>query len=474
VHREYDVGRATVQEPSSVKKPISLEGIPGIPQFPGGITPEIAEFFSGLIETFNRSAAGLQEAYVTLQEKFDRLNLQLEDTNRNLTKSLDEQERLSNYLTNILESLTSGVLVIDTEGIVTLFNRGAETITGISVDKALGRQYSEIMGADTPEELTPLRVLVSGEGRSQMEKTVVSTGGETIPVGFSISPLLNSSGNLTGAVEIFMDLSRIKALEDEISRMDKLAALGQMSATMAHKIRNPLGGVVGYTGLIGNLLDDDHPAKKHVGKIIEGVEKINHIISSVLAYNALPALKPRPINLAGWIAEHVEQVKHEMSDDESTRIGFSVTEPAVPVTVEADPNQLSNALHALFRNAIEAIEDEGTIYVRIFSGTSVTEPSCPLTSELLETMRNTSRLLKSGRPCGIVTITDSGAGMDEETRRNLFIPFFTTKEKGIGLSLASAGRIIEAHHGEIHVESTVNFGTALGIIVPVKSIRAER
>ncbi len=457
------------KKPSSGKKIMDFGEIPSVSQVPADIAPEAVEFLKGLIDSFNQSAEGLQVAYKTLQEKFDKLNLQLEEANRDLKKSFDEQERLSNYLTNILESLSSGVLVVDKEGLITLFNRGAEIITGINLDEAIGKNYHEVMGSDTPEELTPFWVLSTGEGRSQMEKTVVSKNGDNIPVGFSISPLLSSAGKLLGAVEIFMDMSRIKALEDEISRMDKLAALGQMSATMAHKIRNPLGGVVGYAGLIDNTLDSKDKSKKHIRKIIKGVEKINHIIESVLAYNTELKLKPREVDLTERIDELIACVKQEMDEDKSLRIGFSIIEPADPLSVEADADQLNSALLNIFRNSIEAIEGDGNIDVRIIPGKSQMNSSCPLTSELINKMRSSSRLLKSKRPCCIITITDSGIGMDGDTVKNLFVPFFTTKEKGIGLGLASAGKIIDAHHGEIWVESTLNYGTAVGIILPIKS-----
>ncbi len=219
-----------------------------------------------LIESFNRSSADLQEAYGSLRGKFDRLNLRLEETNRSLSASLAEQERLSDYLTSILESLSSGVLVVNAGGMVTLFNRCAAEMTGIPVDEAVGKPYRWVMGDDLPDELTPIGTLATGRGVSQVERTLVGRNGEKIAVGYSISPLVNRRGDMTGAVEIFMDLRRIKALEDELSRMDKLAALGQMAAVMAHKIRNPLGGIVGFSGLLGIELDGNERGSRLVGR----------------------------------------------------------------------------------------------------------------------------------------------------------------------------------------------------------------
>jgi len=448
---------------------IDIGEIPGISGVPADIRPETIEFLKGLIESFNKSAAGLKEAYLTLQDKFDKLNLQLEETNIELKHSLDEQERLSNYLTDILESLSSGVIVVDTRGVITHFNRGAEVITGINGDDAINKPYRDIMGTDTPEELTPLWTLANNESRLQMEKTVVSKRGNNIPVGFSISPLLNSSGKLLGAVEVFMDMSKIKALEDELSRMDKLAALGQMSATMAHKIRNPLGGIVGYAGLLDRSFSKNDKFKRHVHKIIEGVEKIEHIITSVLAYNSRINISPREIDLSEMINDLIIVVKHDLNESDISRVGFTVSQPDEPVKAEVDADQLNSALLNILWNGIEAIEGEGTIDIRIIPGSSQMKFSCPLTSELLRKMRNASKLLKSQRPCNMITVTDSGTGIDEDIIKNLFVPFFTTKEKGIGLGLASAQKIIDAHHGEIWIESTLNIGTAVGIILPLRS-----
>jgi len=454
---------------SSEKMNIDFGGIPDITAVPPDVTPETVEFLRGLIESFNTSAAGLKEAYLALQDKFDKLNLRLEAANLELKQSLDEQERLSNYLTNILESLTSGVLVVDTQGVITMFNRGAEVITGIPSNDAVNKSYRKVMGTDTPEELTPLWVLANNDGRSQMEKTIVSKNGDTIPVGFSISPLLNNAGEVLGAVEIFMDMSGIKALEDELSRMDKLAALGQMSATMAHKIRNPLGGIVGFAGLLNTRLEHDEKGRYHVSRIIEGVENIDHIITSVLAYNSALNLRPRDVNLAERVEETIDIIKQDLYESDSAQIGFTMSQPADPVVVEADADQLNSAMLNIFRNAIEAIEGGGSIHIKIFHGQSWMSTACPLTAALFVKMREGSRLLKSRRPCSIIAVTDSGTGMNEDTLKNLFVPFFTTKEKGIGLGLASARKVIDAHHGEIWVESILNVGTAVSIILPLKS-----
>lgn len=446
------------------------EGITdGIPDIPSGISPEHVEFLRGLIETFNRSAANLRDAYLSLQEKFDSLNLRLEMTNRSLSQSLDEQERLSDHLASILESLSSGVVVIDAEGVITHFNRGAEEMTGIPVHEAVGKPYRQIMGNDLPDELTPLGTISMGKKVSQLEKTLVSRNGERIAVGCSISPLMNRHEVMIGAVEIFMNLNRIKALEDEISRMDKLAALGQMAATMAHKIRNPLGGIAGFAGLLEFEMAENARGKRLVGKVTEGVEKLNRIVTSLVSYAAQPHLRPQRSDLGERLREVVSQYEPECYQG----ITIELIQPEGQVAVEVDREQFSDSVRKVVQNALESIESEGTVSLYVLPGNTEFESSNPVMNDLLDRMRTGSRLITSRIPCGMVIVVDSGCGMDEEGLGRLFVPFYTTKENGIGLGLAAARKILEAHHGEIWISSRENTGAAVGMILPCVSTIKE-
>ncbi|MBT4483125.1 MAG: PAS domain S-box protein [Candidatus Latescibacteria bacterium] len=442
-------------------QPFDTGSVPELNHVPANIPQENLAFLKGLIDSFNASTAKLKEAYTALQEKVENLNLQLEETNRDLSASLMEQERLSNYLTNILESLSSGVLVVDTSGIITLFNRGAETITGIKVDDALHSHYREVMGSETPEELTPLSSLSTGEGHSQIEKNLISKSGKTIPVGCSISPLVNKSGDMVGAVEIFMDMTRIKALEDELAWKEKLAALGQMAATMAHKIRNPLGGIAGFAGLLQLELKGNENNKRLLGRIIEGVDKLERIVTSLLSYTSPLKLKPDIVNLAEIAADKINSLKEDYDS-----VQFNIKEPEDSVMIEADAKQLSDAVASIARNAVEAIEGKGTVEIITIPGESVFKPPHSVTAQLVKTIRKTSEFIKLRKPGALLLITDSGKGMASEVQEQLFVPFYTTKENGIGLGLASVRKIIEAHHGEIWIESVENTGTAVGIILP--------
>ena len=433
-----------------------------------GVPQENIAFLKELINSFNDSAGKLKDTYNALQHKFEALNLQLEETNHDLSESLLEQERLSNYLTNILESLSSGVVVIDNTGVITLFNRGAELITGVPVQDAIGRHYRAVMGQDILDELTPLWALQSGEHYSHLEKNIASTDGRMIPVGFSISPLMNRSGEMIGAVEIFSDLRRIKTLEDELNRKEKLAALGQMAATMAHKIRNPLGGITGFAGLLNMELSENENGRRLVGKVIEGVDKLNRIVTSLLSYTSLTDLSRRRIDLNDLLSAILE----EMSEMGELRGGVTVELHAGdgPAAVDADVEQFRDAMKSILTNAADAMENNGVIDITVMSDDLARPPYSPLAAKMVKKIRRTSKIVRTHTPFTLIAITDTGSGMDADVLAHLFVPFYTTKENGIGLGLATARKIVEAHYGEIYIESAENEGTSVGIVLPLAGV----
>jgi signal transduction histidine kinase len=334
----------------------------------------------------------------------------------------------------------------------------------------VGKPYRRIMSDDLPDELTPIGTITMGKRVNQMEKTLVSRTGERIAVGCSISPLINRHDIMIGAVEIFMNLSRIKALEDEISRMDKLAALGQMAATMAHKIRNPLGGIAGFAGLLEFEMEGNARGKRLVGKVAEGVDKLNRIVTSLVSYAAQPHLTPQRSDLG----ERLREVASQYEPDFCHGVTIEMIQPEGQVVVEVDREQFADAVRKVVQNALESIEAEGSVFLYVLPGNTVYEPSNPVMTDLLNRIRSGSRLITSRIPSGMLIVVDTGCGMDEQGLNRLFVPFYTTKENGIGLGLAAARKILEAHHGEIWISSREGIGAAVGMILPCVSTIKER
>lgn len=271
----------------------------------GEITQEQLEAFADSYASFNKTIQKLHQAYKDLEQKFENLNLELEKTNLKLRESLVEKDKITNYLNNILESLTSGVLVVNLEEKIALFNRAAEEITGYKADEVLNRLYVEIMGNGVELASTPVHTLRDGVSHLNEEKEVLTKSKTRIPLGYSTSLLQDSEGNLLGAVEVFFDLSKIKKLEEEIARVRTLAALGEMAATVAHEVKNPLGGISGFADLLDRDIREGDSRKPYVKKVIEGVDILNRIVMNLLDYTRSIKLDLRPTDFVKFLDEIV-------------------------------------------------------------------------------------------------------------------------------------------------------------------------
>lgn len=389
-------------------------------------------------------AEKLHQAYQELEIKYNTLNQRLEEANRKLRQSLAEKEKLSSFFDNILESLTSGVLVVDLEGRITLFNKAAEQITGYQAHEVLGKSYLEIIGKNLDRELTALQTLKTKIPHINEEKKVVNRKGTKVPLGFSTAPLLNSEGTLLGVVEVFFDLSQIKRLEEEISRVKTLAALGEMAATVAHEVRNPLGGITGFADLLSKEMADDDSRKHYVRKIIEGVENLNRIVKSLLNYTKIIKVIPQEVCLQRFLDEVLNFYQMDLQR-EGKNIALERKYSNPELKAKIDPEHFRQVVLNLLQNATQSIESVGKIRIA-----------------LDHTKDKLSRADKL-----FLKISDDGCGMSQEVLDKVFTPFFTTKEGGTGLGLATIKKIVEAHQGEIKVNSQLGKGTEVVIGLPL-------
>jgi PAS domain S-box-containing protein len=402
------------------------------------ISEEQLEGFTESFASFNKITQKLHSAYKNLEEKFEDLNLKLEKTNRELRQSLAEKDKASNYLNNILESLTSGVVAINLKGEITLFNRAAEEILGYKTDEVLGRPYGEVMGKGVGEKMTLPFTLKSRKSHINEEKEVLTKEGKKIPLGFSTSLLTDSDNNVLGAVEVFFDLSKLKQLEEEITRVRTLAALGEMAATVAHEVKNPLGGIRGFADLLDRDLEEKDPRKKSVQKILEGVETLDKIVLSLLNYTKPIKLDSHQIEFINFIDEVIKFFEIDLGR-EKKKIQINRKYPEKTLLCRIDPEQFRQVILNLLHNATQAMPHGGTI------GVEVNEE-------------------KKGV---VLEISDTGIGMSKATLDKLFTPFFTTKEHGTGLGLSTVKKIVEAHGGDIKVESELGKGTTVFVILPL-------
>jgi len=405
---------------------------------------EAKEFASSYV-AFNEALAKLETSHKSLEEHFDSLNKELEETNRQLQKSLDDKERLTAYLQNILESLGTGVIAVDPENRITHCNAAAAQMLGHDVETILNTDAASTLGDSSA--LLGLTIQ-TGQGIDQERSLRTQTGSE-IPVRFKTASLTDSDGDIIGGLGIFEDISQIRELTDQASRVSTLTALGEMSATVAHEIRNPLGGIGGFAEVLSRKLEQDDPRRQLVTRIVEGIDRLNSVVSNLLNYTRPTQLTTRPVNFVEVIEDCLgffEIDAGARAEDIELQREFESAE----IHCEVDPEQIQQIVLNLLHNAVQAIPGTGWIRAEIRTHAE----GKPLESGLAP-------------PYLVFRVADSGMGMNDDTKAKLFRPFFTTKEDGNGLGLATAKKIVEAHGGAMRVKSALGEGTQFDVILPL-------
>jgi len=348
-----------------------------------------------------------------------------------------ETEAYANYQAMLLDQTSVLLNSLDADGRVVSWNRASERLLGVSAQDALGRRFGIEVGAIDPEVWATLWGTLLREGSIVRELVIKTAAGDAIPLHLE-ARLLRDSSEVTGAVLVGLDLRRRRALEDQVLRSQKLAAVGLLAAGIAHEINNPLSGVVGYSRL---LLDKplDPWVRERVTKIADSGERCRKIVEGVLLFSrqqeggqrrqiALSEAVNRVIGIGEyqWRLHNVRVVR---------------TYPDEPVLIEADAEQIEQVLLNLLSNAVDAMPRGGTIGID----------------------------LRQDETHARLAISDQGHGIPAEILPRIFDPFFSTKEigKGTGLGLAISYGIIKEHGGDILIESAPGKGTTFTVLLPV-------
>jgi signal transduction histidine kinase len=274
-----------------------------------------------------------------------------------------------------------------------------------------------------------------------------------VPLGMSVSPLQDDGGKLSGAVVVLSDLRDAKALEEQRRRLDRLALLGEMSAVMAHEIRNPLAGVMaGIEHLLTKFEegDDRHEAMERILK--EG-ERVNHIIEDILLISRPPQLNLAPCAMSEVIEGAISLLEERATEQ---RVEVKKRLDSDLPFVRGDRARLHQALSNLVLNAIEAMPDGGELSI---TATGSTRGD-------IEGGGEGAPLWGEGGHVE-VEIRDTGVGIKQEDLEKIWEPFWTTKVRGTGLGLPITRRIINEHGGQVEVESEPGVGTKFIMRLPL-------
>ncbi len=345
---------------------------------------------------------------------------------------------------DIIKTMTNGLVAINEVGTVTAFNPAAATMLGHDSDEVLYQPIQKSL-SDAPS-LTKLfeQTLEVGQSQAHQEITIQHWDGTRLPLSVSVAPLTTDKNNQpVGVVGVLEDLSEIKALEAERRRLDRLAALGEMSAVVAHEIRNPMAGIAAGVEYLTRNMSAESPESEGASLIQGEIKRVNRILEDILFVARPLQLNLSKENLPEIIKDVIQRCQLQIKASQ-IEVSSEYPDDLPPLTV--DRQRLEQVFANLIINATQALKSGGELHLK-------------------------TAVRSNGQASGqvVITISDNGPGIPLDAHRRIFEPFFTTKTKGTGLGLPVARRIIEEHKGTIEIDSHETKGTRFIIRLPLET-----
>jgi len=361
-----------------------------------------------------------------------------------LARRLERQELVNQQ---ILEGLGEGILSLDRAGRIAFINSACIDYLNLKGIKPLvGRRFNEVASGIDPI----IKGLLTAMKEARLEVTIAADGKKGTPFSAATSRLLDEKGRLRGLVLVLHDLTERKRMEDSLKRIEKLEAISEMAAGIAHEIRNPLASIRGSAQELSSGGVSGEPSKKLLRVIVRESDRLNRIVTEFLQYARMPAAQPRRLRLRNLLQEVVTLLGKRASAN-SFEIKLLIRDDCC---CRADQEQLKQVFLNIGINALEAMENGGVLRV--------------LLSEIEAAQARKWVAGISHQPdqrFAKIDFIDSGIGIEEKDISRIFDPFFTTKTQGTGLGLAIAQRIVEAHNGKIIVSSRRGHGARFSVLL---------
>ncbi|MBI5137599.1 MAG: PAS domain-containing protein [Nitrospirae bacterium] len=385
-----------------------------------------------------------------LTQAFNSMTRRLQDKDAELKRlyelERDRAERIEDLSGLVFEGIPNGVVAVDLLGRILLCNQAAARIVRIAgypfPETGIPPSAITALGADNPVQRYLGTVLKEGRSFLREDARFMGDDGTERMLGISAFPLSDREEHPVGAIAIFSDLTEVTRLQDQLRINERLAALGELSAGVAHEIRNPLAAIRGFVELLGRRVPDER-GQTLVTSILEEVNGLNHIVTDFLTFAREPVLETETVQPGELLQAALALAIPE--DDGPVRVDLTVAD-GLPA-LEMDRIQVKQALVNIMQNGVHAMEpDGGTLFV--------------------EAMED-----KGGVA---FRVTDTGPGVPDEVRDKVFNPFFTTRAEGTGLGLSIASKVVAGHGGRIELENTREHGARFTLWFPTHPPRSPQ
>ena len=350
--------------------------------------------------------------------------------------------QVNEELQKTLATIESGVVAVGARGRVNVFNKAAEQLTGKAAETLKGRGIAEL-----PPVLGRLieDALADGHGHSQVEIALPDQAGQMVPLMCTISPLRNPQGILTGAVAVFTDLSRIKELERERQRAERLASLEAIASGMVHEIRNPLVAIKTFTQMLPSKFGDLDYLRNYERTLSREINRVEGLLDRLQMMSS-PSRQPmEPIDVTVPLDDTLSLIKPKL---EERGVTLRPVKQGIYRQILGNTAQLEQLFLNLCLNALEAMDSGGELTVRV------------------------ADLSQGGGSTLLVEVSDTGCGIPEDMIEQIFNPFVTTKARGTGLGLAISRAIADAHKAILRARNhTGRPGCTFTVEFPVPSAK---
>ncbi|MEM7481380.1 MAG: ATP-binding protein [Acidobacteriota bacterium] len=373
-------------------------------------------------------SVALLTSYLALRSRVTRTELELEE-------KLEDLADLKVVHRDVIQSINSGLITTDLEGRITSVNRTGEEILGRGEEELL-REPIQSVGLVTEEQWQEALASAEAERKLRIE-TRLERDGEEALIGFSLSPLSDAEGVPRGHIVIFQDLTRWQELQDRVRLKDRMAAVGEMAAGLAHEVGNPLAAISGSVQMLSHKVQEGSSEGKLLDILLKESQRLDRTIKGFLRFARPKERASVHFDIAQLIEENVELLRNSPEVLAGHSLELDLQPPTAMIV--ADPDLISQIFWNLARNALKAMPEGGRLRV----------------SGSLDPEHYTLRFI------------DTGRGMGDEERTNLFHPFKSFFDSGSGIGMAIVYRIVEEHGGDLRVDSEPGVGTSIAVELPL-------